>query len=255
MITNGGTVKPWLDRPVLNNKTILIDGDYDAERLGHNTSLPGLVTVARREVIFDQGDAAAHCYQLISGCARTVELLSDGRRQINDFLFSGDFFGWEDLDRHDLAAEAVTSCTLRRFGRIAWEHLVSEDTGFSRHVRTRLATQMRASREHILLLGRKTAPERISTFLLRMANRLEPDQRLRVRLPMGRLDIADYLGLTVETVCRHLTSMRNEGLIVTERAKIVIFDRQALERAGRELEIGYAAPRDATERVCRTDDP
>ena len=238
MIINGQTVKLWPEQAILKNKTFLMDGEYSTDRPGLAVSLPTVVTVARREVIFDQGDAATHCYQLISGCARTVELLSDGRRQINDFLFSGDFFGWEDLDRHDLAAEAVIPCSLHRFGRVEWEDLISENTGFSRHVRTRLATQTRASREHILLLGRKTVPERILTFLLRMIDRLEPDERSRVRLPMGRLDIADYLGLTVETVSRHLTAMRNEGLIVTERAKIVIFDRQALERAGRELEIG-----------------
>ena len=151
------------------------------------------------------------------------------------FLFSGDLFGWEALDEHDFGAEAVTPVTLRRYRRRSLDALADRDRDFARRLRELTAGQLRAGRERMVLLGRKTASERIASFLLEMAERMNPDGRALIELPMGRADMADYLGLTIETVCRGLTQLRRLGTIAVERAKVVIRDRRALGVAGCEV--------------------
>jgi CRP/FNR family transcriptional regulator, nitrogen fixation regulation protein len=189
----------------------------------------------RDEEIVAQGDPAGHCYLVASGCVRTVKLMEDGRRQIGEFLFPGDLFGWEALDEHDFAAEAVTPVMLHRYPRRNLEARADRDPDFARRLRGIAAGQLRAGREHLVLLGRKTASERIASFLLEMAGRMNPNGRASIELPMGRADIADYLGLTIETVCRGLTQLRRRGTITVERANIKICDRSALGAAGSEV--------------------
>jgi CRP-like cAMP-binding protein len=181
--------------------------------------------------IIMQGEPAVYCYRLIGGCARTVKLLQDGRRQISGFLFSGDLLGWEALDEHDFGVEAVTAVTLRRYPRRQLEALAAADPQVARQLRELAADQLRASRNHLLLLGRKTASERIASFLLEMFDRQSVGNSGLMDLPMGRADMADYLGLTIETVCRGLTNLRQQGLIGVERARIRIRDRHTLRRA------------------------
>ena len=198
---------------------------------------PQAITVRadRDEEIVAQGGAAAYCYLVVSGCVRTVTLMEDGRRQIGEFLFPGDLFGWEALDEHDFAAEAVTPVTLRRYSRRSLDALADRDLDFARRLRELTAGQLRAGRERMVLLGRKTASERIASFLLEMAGRMNPDGYALIELPMGRADMADYLGLTIETVCRGLTQLRRHGTIAVERAKVMIRDRPALGLAGCEV--------------------
>jgi len=195
---------------------------------------PQAITVRaeRDEDIVAQGEAAEHCYLVVSGCVRTVKLMEDGRRQIGEFLFPGDLFGWEARDEHEFAAEAVTQVTLRRYTRRSLEALADRDRDFARRMRELTAGQLRAGRERMVLLGRKTASERIASFLMEMAGRMTPDNRTLIELPMGRADMADYLGLTIETVCRGLTQLRRGGTIAVERARIMIHDRSALGMAG-----------------------
>lgn len=193
------------------------------------------VRADRDEEIVAQGDPARYCYQVVSGCVRTVKLMEDGRRQVGEFLFPGDLFGWEALDEHDFAAEAVTPVTLRRYPRHSIEARADRDRDFARRLREITAGQLRAGRERMVLLGRKTASERIASFLVEMAGRMNSNGTASIELPMGRADIADYLGLTIETVCRGLTQLRRHGTITVERAKIVICDRSALGAAGCEV--------------------
>lgn len=193
------------------------------------------VRADRDEEIVPQGDPAGHCYLVVSGCARTVKLMEDGRRQIGEFLFPGDLFGWEALDEHDFGVEAVTPVTLHRYPRRNLEARADRDPDFARRLREITAGQLRAGRERMVLLGRKTASERIASFLLEMAGRMSPNGRASIELPMGRADIADYLGLTIETVCRGLTQLRRHGTITVERANIVICDHSALGAAGCEV--------------------
>jgi CRP-like cAMP-binding protein len=190
-----------------------------------------IVTAARDDEIVVQDEQAAHCYLIVSGCVRTVRLMEDGRRQIGEFLFAGDLFGWEALDTHDFGVEAVTPVTMRRYARHDIERLVDQDRDVARRMREIASARIRAGRDHMVLLGRKTACERIASFLLEMAAR-SPDGQKVIELPMNRGDISDYLGLTIETVCRRLTRLRLDGTIGVEGAKIAICNRQALGLAG-----------------------
>jgi CRP/FNR family nitrogen fixation transcriptional regulator len=190
------------------------------------------VFAARDQEIVAQEDRATHCYLVVSGCVRTIRLMEDGRRQIGEFLFEGDLFGWEALDRHDFGAEAVTPVTLRRYARRDLEQLADQDRDVARGLRELSSNRLRSGREHMLLLGRKTASERIASFLLEMAGRTSSHDKPTIELPMSRADMGDYLGLTIETVCRRLTRLRQEGTIAIDGAKIAIRDRQALGEAG-----------------------
>jgi CRP/FNR family transcriptional regulator, nitrogen fixation regulation protein len=189
----------------------------------------------RDEEIIAQGERAGFCYYVVSGCVRTVKLMKDGRRLVGAFLFPGDLFGWEALDEHDFGAEAVTPVTLRRYTRHTLEALADRDCGFAHRLRELTAGQLRAGRERFVLLGRKTALERIASFLLEMTERMRLGGRATFELPMGRTDMADYLGLTIETVSRGLTQLRQHGTIAVERASVMICDRRALGVAGCEV--------------------
>jgi len=212
----------------------------DASRLAPVSIIPGfralavaaLTVRAQRDAeIVAQGDRADHCYLVISGCLRTVTLMEDGRRQVGSFLMAGDLLGWELMGDYDVAAEAVTPVALRRISISSLEILAERDLSFARRLRRMGADQLRAARERMVLLGRKTALERIATFLTEMAMRLPADSRGNITLPMGRTDIADHLGLTVETVCRGLTQLRRRGTIALDRQDFRVLDRGALDAA------------------------
>jgi CRP/FNR family transcriptional regulator, nitrogen fixation regulation protein len=192
--------------------------------------LPAATTIQvhRGGDIIAQGDEAEYCFQVVGGCVRTVRLLEDGRRQVGEFLLSGDVFGWEMAGEHEFAAEAVTAVTLRRFRLSVIEERADKDRDFAYHMRRYTAGQVRAARSRLVLLGRKTAPERIASFLLEMYERLSRPNTIAFELPMSRADMADYLGLTIETVSRGLTELRRRGTIAVERSRIVIHDHRTL---------------------------
>lgn len=169
------------------------------------------ITLPRDRELYAQGDRAEYCYQVISGCLRTVKLMEDGRRQVAAFLLPGDCLGFDDFDNHDFAAQAVTEVVVKRFRRREVEAQADRQPTLARRLRELGATALRAAHDRLLLLGRKTASERIATFLLEMAERQH--QSHAVPLPMSRVDIADHLGMTVETVCRMITHLRREGTI------------------------------------------
>ena len=200
---------------------------------GFRALVGGALTIrAQRDAeIVAQGGRADHCYLVISGCLRTVTLMEDGRRQVGSFLMAGDLFGWEMTGDYDAAAEAVTPVVLRRIPISSLEVLAERDLNFARRLRQMSAHQLRAARERMVLLGRKTALERIATFLAEMAARLPADGGGNITLPMGRVDIADHLGLTVETVCRGLTQLRRTGVIALDRQDFRILDHSALDAA------------------------
>jgi CRP-like cAMP-binding protein len=190
------------------------------------------VQAERDDEIVAQEDPATWCYLVVSGCVRTVLLMEDGRRQVGEFLFAGDLFGWDALDNHDFGAEAVTAVTLRRYARRDLERLADQDRDVARKLRELSSRRLRSGRDHMLLLGRKTASERIASFLLEMAARCNANAKSTIELPMSRSDMGDYLGLTIETVCRRLTRLRLDGTIAINGAQIAIRDRSALGEAG-----------------------
>jgi CRP-like cAMP-binding protein len=195
-------------------------------------TLATTIHAERDDEIISQGEAAEYCFEVVSGCVRTVRLLEDGRRQVGEFLLAGDIFGWDTCGEYEFGAEAVTQVTLRRFRLSALEDRASRDLKFAQGLRAFSTAQLRLARGRLVLLGRKTASERVASFLLEMADRLHVAGAPTIDLPMNRGDIADYLGLTIETVCRELTDLRHQGTIAVERARISVLDARALARAG-----------------------
>ena len=187
------------------------------------------VTIRHDGEIVGQGDAAEFCYKILNGWVRRVKLMEDGRRQVCAFLMPGDLFGFDDLVTHDFAAEAVSDVVLRRYPRRLVEALADGRLALARRLRDLTAISLRTAHSHLMLLGRKSASERIASFLLEMAERLPEHGDCVVCLPMTRTDVADYLGMTIETVCRNLAQFRRDGTIAIERGGIAIRNRVSLE--------------------------
>lgn len=188
---------------------------------------------AKDEQLFVEGDDATHFYRVISGAVRTYKLLSDGRRQIDAFHLSGDIFGVEAGDEHRFSADAVCDSAVVSYRRCSLDALAMRDGSLSRQIVATLLQKLERAQEHILLLGRRSALEKMSAFLLDISARLEEDDA--VELPMSRIDIADHLGLTIETVSRTLTQLERQGVIEVsaQRRTIVLRDRAALSRMSR----------------------
>jgi CRP-like cAMP-binding protein len=191
-------------------------------------------TIQREQEIHGQGEQARSCYRILSGCVRIVKLMEDGRRQINEFLMAGDMFGFDELETHDFAAEAVSDVVLRRYPRRMVEALAETNVGLARRLRDLTSLSLRTAHTRLVLLGRKTASERIATFLLEMEERLPQVRAHRLDLPMSRTDMADHLGLTIETVCRVLAHIRRDGTIAIQRGSIDICDTVGLQQLASE---------------------
>lgn len=184
------------------------------------------ISLPRESELHAQDDTASFCYRLVSGCIRTVKLMEDGRRQVGAFLLAGDWLGFDALDTHDFAAQAVTDIVVQRYRRRDVEALTERHPTMARWLRDMAGRNLRKAYDRMLLLGRKTASERITTFLLEMARSQGTEHN--VALPMGRGDIADHLGLTVETVSRMMAHLRREGTITLDHHGVVLRDRAAL---------------------------
>jgi CRP/FNR family transcriptional regulator, nitrogen fixation regulation protein len=186
------------------------------------------VTISREREICGQGDSADYCWRILSGWVRTVKLMEDGRRQVGEFLLPGDLIGLDDLGTHDFAAEAVTDVTLRRYPRRMVEALAESHSALARRLRVLALANLRRAHDRMVSLGRKTAMEKIGSFLLEMDRRSATPGRKMLDLPMSRTDIADHLGLTVETVCRVLAHLKREGTVAIRRAGVELQDRVSL---------------------------
>lgn len=198
--------------------------------LGEAFALMGArLTVGRNAEIYGEGEPADYVYRVLRGVVRTHKLLSDGRRQISAFLLPGDFFGLDCDDDYRFSAEAVTDATLIFVKRSALMALAQRDGEVANELWRMAAGDLHRAHDHALLLGRKSAQERIAAFLLEMAERAE--QSDTVDLPMSRLDIADYLGLTIETVSRTLTLLENaETIELPSTRRVRLCNRSALAR-------------------------
>jgi CRP/FNR family transcriptional regulator, nitrogen fixation regulation protein len=170
------------------------------------------MVLSKGEELFAEGDEAEFFYQIVSGAVRSCKLLSDGRRQIDAFHLQGDIFGLEAGDEHRFSAEAVGDVTVIAYRRGRLTALIQDDPAFRDRIMTATLRSLERAHTHMLLLGRKTAQEKLATFLLNMVQRLSKDDE-HLELPMTRSDIADHLGLTIETVSRTLTQFARSGLI------------------------------------------
>lgn len=181
-----------------------------------SSALNGIGTVARfarNATIFSESDQACFSYKLVKGAVRLSKVMLDGRRQIAQFLLSGDLFALDCGEEYSLTAEALTDVTLICYPRAHIERLSEDVPEVRRAVMSSLRRELSAAQHHLMMLGRQTAKERVASFLLLLAKRPGVEDRSRVEFPMSRQDIADYLGLTIETVCRALTELKKLGVV------------------------------------------
>lgn len=185
----------------------------------------------RGQGIYAEGDPADFCFRIVTGSVRMVELDEDGRRQITDFLLPGDLLGFESLAVHHLSAEAITDAVLRCYPRRAVDLLAEKDCALGRGLHDAVLRSLRRAHGKMFLLGRASAGERIAAFLMEMAARAPTDGG-RVELPMTRADIADHLGLTIETVSRIMARLGRDGVIASTKHGVEIRSRQMLRAFG-----------------------
>lgn len=197
--------------------------------LGVAVELMGTVMpFGRNAEIFGEGEAAEFLYKVLSGTVRTYRVLTDGRRQIGSFYLPGDLFGLETGGDHSFSAEAISDSKVLVIKRSAITTLAERDSDVARQLWSITGRELRRMQNHMLLLI-KSAQERVAGFLLEMAERSPGTNE--VELPMSRQDIADYLGLTMETVSRTLTSLEDAAAIALPSARrIVLRNRIVLSR-------------------------
>ncbi len=201
----------------------------DANALDQMMQLMGAtMAYSRNSEIFGENEPADYLYKVVKGGVRTYKILSDGRRQIGSFYLPGDIFGLEFADEHTLSAEAISDTKVLVIKRSALNALAGRDASVSRQLFALSNYELRRMQTRVLLLI-KSAQERVASFLLEMAERVSAGNA--IELPMSRQDIADYLGLTIETVSRTLTSLECAAAIeVPTSRRIVLRNRSALSR-------------------------
>jgi len=180
----------------------------------------------------DEGEPAGSFFNVTAGTAKLFKLLPDGRRQITGFVGPGHFLGLAVSDTYAFSAEAIERVRYCRFQRARLRVLLDDFPLMEKRLLEVAAHELVAAQEQMLLLGRKTARERLASFLSLQSRQGMPcgHARWRFSLPMTRSDIADYLGLTIETVSRTLTKLRAEGLIdFPAQSEVVITDHAMLE--------------------------
>ena len=196
--------------------------DQSMRLMGTTMSYP------RNTEIFGEDESADYIYKVLSGSVRTYKLMSDGRRQIGRFYLPGDIFGLQFIDENVFSAEAITDAKVLVVKRSALNVMANQDAAIARELFALTSRELRRMQKRILLLI-KSAQERVASFLLEMAERAPAGDF--IELPMSRQDIADYLGLTIETVSRTLTALESCAAIeVPTSRRIVLRNRSALSR-------------------------
>jgi CRP-like cAMP-binding protein len=170
--------------------------------------------IPENRTIFSEGELVTHAYKIAGGVVRLCKHLPDGRRQIAQFLFPGDYFSFVALGDHGFSAEAVREVSLLAFSQKHVERLCREKPDLRMRLFEMLSQRVRDIQDHLTAVGRQTAKERVAAFLLLLAERLSPDGT-RIDVPMNRQDIADYLSLTMETVSRTLSLLKRTHIIAT----------------------------------------
>ena len=192
---------------------------------GHLLPVNPIHHLSAGNLLFSEGDKADTVFEVLSGMVRLYKLLPDGRRQVTGFLTAGQLLGLAPEGVCVFTADTITAVSLCRYKRDAFERMIDEVPGFARHLLAVTSHELHAAQDQMVLLGRKSASEKVASFLLML-----PASQDDIDLPMTRGDIADYLGLTVETVSRTLTRLRQDGLIALPiSARIRVLDRKGLQ--------------------------
>lgn len=184
----------------------------------------------RGQTLFTQEDSADYIFVLVGGVISCSHYLADGRRQVIAFLFPGDYAGMATSQRYSYSFEALTDGEFCRFPREPFVKLLDNFNDFKRHCLIEVSNELAEAQKHLLMLGKKDAAERVASFLLMLGERENCyGGHGDIELPMRREDIADYLGLTTETVSRMLTKLRKRGLIAEPNTHLMrILDPEGL---------------------------
>lgn len=200
--------------------------------LGQLAEATTVVSFDKGEMLVREGEPSAYLFNLTLGALKIYKLLPDGRRQVLGFLFTGDFLGIGRGASYGFSAEALTPVQLCRFPQRKFMRLLDQCPAFEREILCRASSEISSAQEQMLLLGRKTARERVASFLNGLSARAgglgaRPGH---IPLPMTRTDIADYLGLTTETVSRVFTELRRQGRIsLAGTGDVRLLDPAAIE--------------------------
>lgn len=201
------------------------------DEIGPLEAIVRRVRLEAGQTLFHEGDPAAHVFNVTAGALKIYKLLPDGRRQVTGFLLEADFLGLANTEGYSYGAEAVTAAELCRFPWREFNALLDEFPKLGNRLLGIADDELAAAQEQMLLLGRKSATERVASFLLRLSERWKRrgSPESPVSLPMSRADIADFLGLTTETVSRTFSRFKREGYIATpESHQVALLRKDAL---------------------------
>lgn len=189
------------------------------------------VHFAAGETVFPEEDITTSFYNLLEGVMRLYKLLPDGRRQIVGFALPGDFLGMNISGRHNFSADAIGAVAVCQFAKAPFGHFIEDRPHLLRRINELAIRELSQARDHMVLLGRRSADEKVATFLLGWRERLFAlkGSSDTVPLPMSRQDIADYLGLTIETVSRTFTKLERNGVIEIIHGGISLLDPARVE--------------------------
>lgn len=183
--------------------------------------------------LFEEGDEVTHIHAVVSGCVRTYKMLADGRRQIIGFTMAGGLLGLSFADLHETSVEAIETTRVCGIARNDLMQLMDDYHSLERRLLFFLGQRLSAAQDQMLVLGRKTPLEKLASMLCCLSVKMSDDGSAQpvFRLPMSRTDIADYLGLTIETVSRSFSRLRAEGIIdLSGRDIVEVCDRDRLEQ-------------------------
>ena len=200
----------------------------DINTLAGSMELMGTrISYPRNVEIFGQGEPAEYLYKVVSGSVRNCKILDDGRRQVTGFHMAGEVFGLESDEEHHFSAEAVNDALVLVVKRSASIGLAARDADIARQLWAMTARELQRVQDHMLVLGCMSAKQRVAAFLLQMAPRSSRGDE--IELPMTRQDIADYLGMTIETVSRTMTQLEKDAAIdLASSRRIVLRNRATL---------------------------
>ncbi|WP_128932587.1 helix-turn-helix domain-containing protein [Bradyrhizobium zhanjiangense] len=203
----------------------------DAAELREFEHLGRRVHFASGETVFSEEDITTSFYNVIEGVMRLYKLLPDGRRQIVGFALPGDFLGMNISGRHNFSADAIGAVTVCQFAKATFGRFIESRPQLLRRINELAIRELSHARDHMVLLGRRSADEKVATFLLGWRQRLLAlgGSLDTVPLPMSRQDIADYLGLTIETVSRTFTKLVRHGAIEILHGGISLRDPARVE--------------------------
>ncbi|NKN37843.1 Crp/Fnr family transcriptional regulator [Agrobacterium sp. a22-2] len=174
--------------------------------------------------VIGQGEQVSSYSNILAGVVKLSKMMADGRQQIVGLQFAPDFMGRPFLEESSLTAEAATDAEICAFPRALIDRMVTQVPDFERKLHSQSLKELDEARDWMLTLGRKTAQEKVASFLYLIATHIDPMKATSTTfdLPLSRADIADFLGLTIETVSRQMTKLRKEGIIVIENNRHVI---------------------------------